>query len=697
MSNKPYKLGDAFIYPDRNLIICYGIETQLPKKCIKVLNVLVCQQGYSVKREHLLDEVWGANLGSDELLNNAISKLRHAIGREFKSKKIIETVPKLGYRLSIKPLPISSALNTWKSPEFKIAALIVVLLFGSFFSIKAFNDKKNNVESELIDTLSMTELTKLDGLEYGPDYSPNGESILFAKVKSGMSHSDLYVQNLKTGDVEQITFDEYDEYYPKWNRKGNYIAYVQWNKFSCKIMVMYMPTHKTDQALDCTGQWPNSLNWSVQGEHLISSWETSLEQPYQIYHIDWMDNTAIPLIDIKSKHGDLFPIYSPSGNQIAWFRMHEKTSEIVIYNVHTQQEKTYEINKSVQNLAWSNGEDFLYIITMVNRSRYQLSTLNISAPNSSLENVTLIDGVSSNLSVSPISGDIVFDQYHARQQLMVINIATGERDVSMESSFRDDYPVFSSSGDLITFRSNRSGKDGIWQINNKKVKGSRLLFDTDKFIEGYTWLKEEKSLIYSLKNENYYQLYLYDVVTNQHSSLVSLEGDLLLPVMSENKEKVYFTHYLDGEVSLMSYDFVDQSREVVLKDAYMLRESHDRQWFYFFQFNKAGLWRIPSNGDSISIEQAELFIEDISVNDSGNWILHDNGVIYLSDRNNHSVIRNIDWNRIEISTPIDIDKKLMKLEGTNFAYLAKTQQLIVVTNDHYIGNIKRLTLLSASN
>lgn len=693
INHTSYKLGDATVFPNRNLIIRDGKEIQLPKKCFKVLAALLSQQGESVERQDLIDEVWGPNLGSDELLNNAISKLRNAIGREYGSKKIIETVPKLGYRLSLKP---EINVATFSLKNFYMAAFFLVFFVGLVLLVIDFKDETQSDDLVVKKEVSITELTKLVGTEYGPSYSPNGKNILFAKVKPGKTHSDLYVQDLESGDIEQITFDEVDEYYPVWNRAGDYIAYVKGKGPSCKIVVMYLPTGKLFEAFDCSFKWPRSLDWSPDGQYLITSWESAIEEPHQIYHIDWRKAIATPLVAIKSKHGDVFPKYSASGHFLAWFRRHENRREIVIHNLSTQQEMTFTTNKSIQNLGWSKDDKLLYIMSMINREKFQLSAIDITQTDPIIEELTMIDGVSSSLSVNPVTGDVVYDQYTARQQLLIIDMNTGKHDFSLESSFRDDSPIFSPSGQWLAFRSNRSGKEGIWVMNNTtQGKRSRLLFDTDKFIEGFTWLKNEKAIVYSLKNDKYYQLYLYDIERDQHNPFVVSQGNDILPTLSHNGKAIYFSHYLDAEISLNRFNIDEQSNETVLKNVFLLRESFDGQWLYFFKYNKAGLWRIPSSAvaatTDFSVNEAELFIDDISMHDSGNWVVHDDGVIYISQQDDHFAIRNVDWHGKDIVPPIKMDTKLMRIEGNNFTYDAKKQQLVVVTDDHYVGNIQRLT------
>jgi Tol biopolymer transport system component len=57
-----------------------------------------------------------------------------------------------------------------------------------------------------------------------PSWSPNGESIAFSGSVGGIS--DLYVYNLESGDVTQLTNDKYADLQPTWSPDGSTIAFT---------------------------------------------------------------------------------------------------------------------------------------------------------------------------------------------------------------------------------------------------------------------------------------------------------------------------------------------------------------------------------------------------------------------------------------------------------------------------------------
>jgi len=79
-----------------------GVRTRrLSPRAMQVLLHLADARGDVVRRSELLDAVWpGVHVG-DESLTQAVAELRRALGRSPQGHRLIETVPKAGYRLAV--------------------------------------------------------------------------------------------------------------------------------------------------------------------------------------------------------------------------------------------------------------------------------------------------------------------------------------------------------------------------------------------------------------------------------------------------------------------------------------------------------------------------------------------------------------------------------------------------------------------
>ena len=94
-----YLLNGYMVNSGTNEITLNGVETRIEPKSMEVLVFLVAHAGQVVSRAQIQDEVWGEVLVGDDSLTNAIIKLRKAFGDDARNPRVIETIPKRGYRL----------------------------------------------------------------------------------------------------------------------------------------------------------------------------------------------------------------------------------------------------------------------------------------------------------------------------------------------------------------------------------------------------------------------------------------------------------------------------------------------------------------------------------------------------------------------------------------------------------------------
>ena len=101
----PKSAGEAFIVagwrvdPASLRISDENRTVKLEPKTMAVLDYLACRPGVVVPRLELEQALWAGTVVGYDALSNTIIKLRKAFGDKARSPKIIETIPKAGYRL----------------------------------------------------------------------------------------------------------------------------------------------------------------------------------------------------------------------------------------------------------------------------------------------------------------------------------------------------------------------------------------------------------------------------------------------------------------------------------------------------------------------------------------------------------------------------------------------------------------------
>lgn len=111
-----FALDDWLVEPVKGQVTGAAGSRHLPPKAVEVLLCLAKRPNKLVTRDELLLAVWGSGHGSQESLGHAISEIRHAFDDHRDDPRIIQTLPKRGYRLLMTPVFGQSASPSTPEP-----------------------------------------------------------------------------------------------------------------------------------------------------------------------------------------------------------------------------------------------------------------------------------------------------------------------------------------------------------------------------------------------------------------------------------------------------------------------------------------------------------------------------------------------------------------------------------------------------
>ena len=92
-----YRFGTAEFDQSRLELRVGGLPVEVQRKPLQILSRLLATPGETVSRDALFAEVWNGRATGDAVLDNAISKLRAALGEQNQARLV--TVPRQGFRL----------------------------------------------------------------------------------------------------------------------------------------------------------------------------------------------------------------------------------------------------------------------------------------------------------------------------------------------------------------------------------------------------------------------------------------------------------------------------------------------------------------------------------------------------------------------------------------------------------------------
>ena len=170
-----------------------GARVRLPHQSFQVLVMLLEHPGELVTREEIRKKLWPADtfVDFDHGLNNAVNRLREALGDSADAPRLIETLPRRGYRFIAKitnqklaqvesaeptsPEPDTLAavriIHTNRRVPYRLVAVAVILAIASLAALKF--GRRGKGPSETIHSLVVLPLENLSG-DPKQDYFADG-------------------------------------------------------------------------------------------------------------------------------------------------------------------------------------------------------------------------------------------------------------------------------------------------------------------------------------------------------------------------------------------------------------------------------------------------------------------------------------------------------------------------------------------
>ncbi len=149
-----FRLGQRIVRPQRNCIE-HGDETvHVRPKTMAVLVRLAQADGQVVTRDELFDSVWPRGQVSDDTLTQCIVEIRKAFGDDAREPRVLETVPKTGFRLLLRAEVVDGRPNQGTDAKESnsrlslrlLGAAAVLLLLSAWYGYKEWGPAEGKSE-----------------------------------------------------------------------------------------------------------------------------------------------------------------------------------------------------------------------------------------------------------------------------------------------------------------------------------------------------------------------------------------------------------------------------------------------------------------------------------------------------------------------------------------------------------------------
>ena len=174
--------------------------------------------------------------------------------------------------------------------------------------------------------MPLTRITAGDWDDITPSPSPDGEKIAFASNRRGFW--DLYLLELTSGDITQLTDTPEYEGAPTWSPDGAFMAYESYENENLNIVVGPADDPQNDTVgLTTSPAAEHSPAWAPDGRHIafISDGEVILAD------LDRTDSNRFQNLSNTELASESHPVWSPDGSRLAWASLSQSVGRSGIY------------------------------------------------------------------------------------------------------------------------------------------------------------------------------------------------------------------------------------------------------------------------------------------------------------------------------------------------------------------------------
>ena len=299
----------------------HSISLKLQDQPFQVLKMLVVRPGELVTREEIRQRLWpsGTFVDFDNGLNTAVNRLREALGDSADNPRLIETLPRRGYRF-IAPVsgdqarkPQDHALpKPFRIPTklfyYSVVAIALLALGWGWFWFKGRQSEPRKMLSERQITLNLSDEPIL-----GSEISPDGKYVAYTDLKG------LHLSTIESGESHDIPLPE---------ELRTHLSRVTWFPDGEKLIIQAYNESEDDVLwlISIFGGAPRKLR-AHSSRAKVSPDGSSIAflggHGHEIWLVGAEGGNAIRILNSESDEFQALA-WSPSGQRLAYLKSFEK-------------------------------------------------------------------------------------------------------------------------------------------------------------------------------------------------------------------------------------------------------------------------------------------------------------------------------------------------------------------------------------
>lgn len=514
------RIGDRIVdIPLREIAPAAGGEPfRVTLKSLGVLLALVANAGRVVSREALLEWVWPDTLPTDDVLTQAITQLRRALGDEREHPRYIETIAKQGYRLiaavewladehagaqaaatAAPAEPPSAAAPPARGGRRTIAAGVAVVLgISAIVAAVALLRPGDDAAPQpapaasasadalppLAAQMAYQRIATLPVSEERPSLSPDGALVVYTRMNADGKGAPLMLQTsaaMPARALTEVVAGQFD-LMPAWSPDGRQIAFVRQSERDCLVMSVPTAGGSPRELAECLGGEPHPVSWYPDGDALIGAlragYSSGTDVEKALHRLPLEGGGWQRLAYARAAQDeDMSPAVSPDGR---WIAFHRNVSLADLWRVPVAggtPERLTHLRTNIYGLVWTRDSRHLIF------SRYRDSRILLSVLDLETGQVRDHPGDVGSVLFPSMAGrgdTLAFEVEDSQSVLRRVALDEGEAAlrnsrVILESSGSNLLPALSPDGRQVVFVSDRTGDTRLWWQDTGQPESLRPL------------------------------------------------------------------------------------------------------------------------------------------------------------------------------------------------------------------------------
>ncbi len=640
-----FKLGSWKVEPNKSLLTSdNGKEVRIEPLNMALLCYFAKHPVDPISREKLIEDVWDNKVVTDHAVYKTINQLRKYLASDGDSQDYLKTIPKKGYSL-VAPLEeiveaspkdvinlkfeatSANGFTKWfyKHPVLHTLGLLIVA--GIFIWNLGLNTWWYKNQQPVYNNLSV--LAQIDGVLDQAIPSPNEKLLAVTSYgDSDVNNRKIFLLNLESQEVSQLTDGIHDFSEISWSSEGNYLVASRkpissMNDEYCDLVLLELSKDfsrlKSQKEVTSCSPRGSSAQFDEESEMVYYNFAQSNIVPSSLYSYSLRTKEIELLTNPGSAvWGDWSVRLSPDKSKLLFMRVYEEASEIFLYNLKTKKEQfLFKFIGYPDELSWAgNNEKIIY---QPNNNQVVLYSI-VDKFHKTI--ITKEDSIVS--SFHSLASDSIYTVSRLNDiEIVQFDIKHPQKAKVVNSSKAMEFSgIYANTSDNYAFVSKRSGSWQLWLQTNKQLK-MLTNNDSDGVIFTPTWSFDDKQIVFNLGGA----IYAYDFEKDETLEIYA-EEDVYLqnPFWSSDAKSIYFTKLVADTNQIFKLELKNKTIKQITSDGgYAGAISLSNNALYLVKDEQFGLWRL----DLSNLE--EIKINDIASNEDQEFIHTVEDGLYFSN------------------------------------------------------------------